>query len=370
MGDLAQARSAFERGLAIADDAMLPVWRLRALHELATIELLDAGATGRLLEARLLAESLGALSTAAMLDIQLAAGEHLRFELDDGARYARDALELSERLGLDHVKAMALWFLAEAHALALDAVESERVLALAQQAAPGDAEIEGMAWAGARAMTALLRDDRATAMAALEKGMAILPRTPQSPGHYRGMWPLLLAAGNDHRAAAALAEARRLGISVNRINRGFLGLAEAILRGRRGDTAAPGLAATAVGDLARYPVWRGLGLLLVGEAARRDGWGAPDTWLAEAAAEFERRGLNALAERCRTATSSVERRRVELGVTRREMQVLDLVSAGLANKEIATRLSLSVRTVEKHVESLLRKTTCSSRTQLVALVRT
>jgi hypothetical protein len=41
----------------------------------------------------------------------------------------------------------------------------------------------------------------------------------------------------------------------------------------------------------------------------------------------------------------------------------------LANKQIAERLTLSVRTVEKHMESLLRKTGCASRTQLVALVR-
>ena len=73
LGDLARARAAFERGLAIADEAGLGVWRLRALHELATIELLDEAGTGRLLEARRSAEALGALSTAATLDLQLAA---------------------------------------------------------------------------------------------------------------------------------------------------------------------------------------------------------------------------------------------------------------------------------------------------------
>ena len=39
--------------------------------------------------------------------------------------------------------------------------------------------------------------------------------------------------------------------------------------------------------------------------------------------------------------------------------MLGLVADGLANKEIAARLYLSVRTVEKHVESLLRKTGCA-----------
>ena len=47
--------------------------------------------------------------------------------------------------------------------------------------------------------------------------------------------------------------------------------------------------------------------------------------------------------------------------------MLGLVAEGLANKEIAARLHVSPRTVEKHVESLLRKTAARSRTQLVAL---
>ena len=57
-----------------------------------------------------------------------------------------------------------------------------------------------------------------------------------------------------------------------------------------------------------------------------------------------------------------------LGITQREGAVLGLVADGLSNKEIATRLFLSPRTVEKHVESLLRKTGARSRTQLVAVL--
>ena len=43
-----------------------------------------------------------------------------------------------------------------------------------------------------------------------------------------------------------------------------------------------------------------------------------------------------------------------------------MISGGLADKQIAARLQLSPRTVEKHVESLLRKTGARSRTGLVA----
>jgi DNA-binding NarL/FixJ family response regulator len=50
--------------------------------------------------------------------------------------------------------------------------------------------------------------------------------------------------------------------------------------------------------------------------------------------------------------------------------VLALVVEGLSNREIAERLFLSVRTIEKHVESLLRKTATRTRTQLARVATT
>jgi DNA-binding NarL/FixJ family response regulator len=97
--------------------------------------------------------------------------------------------------------------------------------------------------------------------------------------------------------------------------------------------------------------------------------GDPGSWLAEAAEGFERHGLGELAARCTAIASPPTGRWAGLGITSREAEVLGLVADGLANKQIAERLTLSVRTVEKHMESLLRKTGCASRTQLVALVR-
>jgi DNA-binding NarL/FixJ family response regulator len=43
-------------------------------------------------------------------------------------------------------------------------------------------------------------------------------------------------------------------------------------------------------------------------------------------------------------------------VTEREADVLGLLAQGLSNREIAERMFLSPRTVEKHVASLLAKT--------------
>lgn len=56
---------------------------------------------------------------------------------------------------------------------------------------------------------------------------------------------------------------------------------------------------------------------------------------------------------------------VELDLTPREQQILQLVCEGLMNKEIAARLERSTRNVEKYVSRLLVKTGTSSRTELV-----
>jgi DNA-binding NarL/FixJ family response regulator len=51
-------------------------------------------------------------------------------------------------------------------------------------------------------------------------------------------------------------------------------------------------------------------------------------------------------------------------VTARELEVLLLVSQGLTNRDIAARLFLSPRTVEKHVERLLAKVGATDRAEL------
>jgi len=53
-------------------------------------------------------------------------------------------------------------------------------------------------------------------------------------------------------------------------------------------------------------------------------------------------------------------------LTAREQEVLSLIAAGLSNQEIATRLVLSVRTVERHAVNIYTKIRVSSRTEAVA----
>jgi DNA-binding CsgD family transcriptional regulator len=50
----------------------------------------------------------------------------------------------------------------------------------------------------------------------------------------------------------------------------------------------------------------------------------------------------------------------------RELQIIDLVAAGLTNQEIAGKLEISKRTVDNHISNILTKTTTENR---VALVR-
>ncbi len=53
-------------------------------------------------------------------------------------------------------------------------------------------------------------------------------------------------------------------------------------------------------------------------------------------------------------------------ISPREQQVLQLVSAGLSNREIAARFSISASTVKTHLENIYRKLGVNSRTQAVA----
>jgi len=52
-------------------------------------------------------------------------------------------------------------------------------------------------------------------------------------------------------------------------------------------------------------------------------------------------------------------------LTPRELEVLQLLADGLANKEIAARLSFSTHTAKFHVESLLRKLDAVNRAEAV-----
>jgi DNA-binding CsgD family transcriptional regulator/tetratricopeptide (TPR) repeat protein len=367
--DLTAARDAFERALAIAEAEHLPVWRLRALQELGTIDLLDHGGTELLGRARRTAAEIGAFATAAELDLQLAACADFRFEFGETARHARRALAAAERLDMTDARAKALMFLAEAHGMRQELADMEKCLRQAESLAPENRFITAFGWGGCRAMAALARADLPAALAAFARGAVIMRTLPQAePAMFRALWPLALAAAADPRAAAELAGTRRGNVTVARFNRGVLGYADAVLTGRRGARdQATALSATATADVGDSTLGH-LSRLLAAGPALASGWGEPARWLAGAHEDFTAKGFTELAIWCQELLSGPSTGRLgALGVTPREAEILGLIAAGLANKDIAARLYLSPRTVEKHVESLLRKTGATSRTMLVAI---
>jgi two-component system response regulator DegU len=56
-------------------------------------------------------------------------------------------------------------------------------------------------------------------------------------------------------------------------------------------------------------------------------------------------------------------------LTRREKEIVGLISDGLSNKEIAARLHIATHTVKSHVHNILEKLTLSSRLQIAAFAR-
>ena len=56
----------------------------------------------------------------------------------------------------------------------------------------------------------------------------------------------------------------------------------------------------------------------------------------------------------------------KLGISKREYEVLELISSGLSNQEIAEKLFVSRSTVKTHVSSLLAKLDSSRRTQAIS----
>ena len=57
----------------------------------------------------------------------------------------------------------------------------------------------------------------------------------------------------------------------------------------------------------------------------------------------------------------------ELGVTRRELEILELIAGGMSNREIAAKLFVSENTVKTHSSRLFDKLSAKRRTQAVQI---
>jgi LuxR family maltose regulon positive regulatory protein len=88
------------------------------------------------------------------------------------------------------------------------------------------------------------------------------------------------------------------------------------------------------------------------------------------AADYARRLLTAfpVGEMAQTGPSRTQAATSELiePLSKREIQVLQLIAEGLTNREIATKLFLSLNTVKVHTRNIYGKLDAHNRTQAVA----
>jgi DNA-binding NarL/FixJ family response regulator len=61
--------------------------------------------------------------------------------------------------------------------------------------------------------------------------------------------------------------------------------------------------------------------------------------------------------------------KAQLGLTRRQQQLVPLLAQGLTNKEIAVHLNLSEQTVKNHVHRMLQKVGADDRLSVVEMVK-
>lgn len=369
----------FGRGADLAQRSGLMLWQIRALHELGIAEMFR-GEFATLERTRTLAQSAGLLSVAVDVDHQISGLYVFRLEPEALIEAAERALAGARRLRLDATAAIAHVHIATGHAMRGRRGQAEEHIDQALRLAPGLPDIAIYSWAQGRGLGSLLQEERARAVGEIRQAIELALANPAAPpGAHLALWPLLRAVDADDAGAVDLIRPR---VGSSLLTRGFVDYADAALAGARGDAAAAA-AAMERGDrqMEEWSGFRDLGRRLLAEAQLRDGWGDPVSSLRELSVRFAERGFARVAAACRAllrgAGAPVPRPRLagpavpahlaRLGVTGRELEVMELVREGLTNAEIASRLVLSVRTVEKHVDNLRAKTGAGSRRELARI---
>ncbi|MFJ9593923.1 helix-turn-helix transcriptional regulator [Streptomyces virginiae] len=369
--DESAAAAHFERARAIALAHRLPVPRTEADVQLAITAAGHDERPTRLEQARQEARRGGLLPSAHEAGFALAL-EHVRRCAFDEAREAiTEGTAEASGLGLD--RHLALFRLADAVRYAHQGRRAEMSGALERlepllDAAPG---LRAMSHGLARAFCSLLEERHDAAEQELARALAYDTENPATGDFGRhGIVVLLgvLAGRMGRRHCAGPADGRAGG---TRWNRQFTGLAHAVLLGREGHREqATAAADEALAAAAPFPTARRLCLRLVARTAYEDGWGAPVEWLREAEEYFHAtghhqvaaagrallRGMGASVRQRRTGTEQVPPHLRRSGITVREFEVARLVAERISNRDIAGRLHISPRTVEKHVASVLQKT--------------
>ncbi|MFD3606752.1 helix-turn-helix transcriptional regulator [Streptomyces atroolivaceus] len=374
------ADACLERMLTLSTEHSLPLWRVEALVRLGVNSFMRTGDAARLHSARAAAAELGSLLLAQTVDGLLAMNAVMCARWDEAEEITGRSVEASARIGNHGAHRYLLLAGAAAAAHRGRRRETERSLAAFRRAGGDRSALVPLRLGFCGAIGALLEEDRPRALAELDAALAWERDHPSYyylSGRY-GLRPLLRvlagesARGEYEEVAAAPGAALAW-------NRQFLELAEAVLLGREGDPAGAARRMTAFhARSAAFPVARHLGLRLVADPALADGWGEPVLWLRTAEEYFHGAGVQSAASACRAALRQAGvsvtqhrggRERIPPplrtnGVTPREYEVFVLLAERPGNQQIAQRLSISPRTVEKHLASLLSKTGRANRTAL------
>ncbi|SFF66258.1 regulatory protein, luxR family [Actinacidiphila alni] len=366
-----QADSYLEKCLVLANEHRLTAWQLDTLMWLGVNDFMCTGSSTRLERAHRAALGHGALALMYRAEAAMAMQQVLRGDYAGARELADRCAEGTARLrDADNHQFVLLTRVALA-AHQGRRRQMERELAEFRRWG-GEQSLQSPQAFGSRAICALLEEDHDQALRELDEAFAWEQGNPSVHylnGRY-GLRPLLRAltgqADAEEHAATVAEPAAALPW-----NRQFERLAFAVHEGRagRGEQAA---AAVAQAQEAGEPflMARRLGQRLVAPAALEGGWGDPVGWLRDAEEYFHDAGVPAVANSCRDllrrAGATVRQRRrgtpgvpADLrrqGLTAREYEVFLLLAPHLGNQEIAERLYISPRTVEKHVANLLAKT--------------
>lgn len=379
--DLDAAEATLDRAWRIAWDNGLVPWQLRILLELGGVDLVRGNPITRLDEAARLAREAGAFATLCDIEVQRTFWFFNHYRLDEMLAAASRCEAIATRLHMDPLVSLINAIAAQAHIFRQDRTGSKRLIdrsiEFADPASPWVAagEISGFI----KALDQLVRDEPARALGELDNARATMLHGG-SAAPYRGLWALLHSLVDSDDGAAARAEIRSSVAAPLHLVKAFLDYGEAVAAGRAGDAAtADALMAKADRQMKVSPWFQHVSRRLVAEAAIESGWGEPAVWLHEALRFFEAEGQEHLARACRSlltklGDTSFRRRRpddvppelIELGVTRRELDVLELLADGRPTKEIAAQLYLSAKTVERHIANLANKAGVAGRAQLVA----
>jgi predicted ATPase/DNA-binding NarL/FixJ family response regulator len=339
IGSPAEGRRWLERGLALVTDARPE--RAKALWVASRLALNQGdivAAESMLPESRALGEQIGDHHVVANATQYLGQAALLRGELEPASRLFEQALEQHRRLGDDSGIAFTLARLAMALSLSGDEERADTYY----RESLATSEAKGELWCRAFALwnyslVTFQRGDTRRAVDLARESLRIKREFDAHVGTAQCLEVLawMATADGEHERAARLLGAvgslwRDVGASLFEHLAHFHGECEAKTRRALGERAF----VNAFRQGAKLPLEESVAYAL-GENAASDVAAGQDAAAA---------------------------------LTRRELQIADLVATGLSNRDIAAMLVISQRTAEGHVEHILTKLGFTSRAQIAAWV--